>query len=70
MGIASQILDQIYKITPISNLLSYKGCLSVKQLEDSAAKEKRKKETSIVKCYTDLDALHFWLYVYVGADKD
>ena len=45
-GRLPQILDQISKITPISNLLSY--CIKVayrsSDLEDSAAKEKNKKK--------------------------
>ena len=31
MGVDPQILDQISKIIPISDLLSYKGCLSVER---------------------------------------
>ena len=39
-----QILDPIYKVIPISDLLSYKGSLSVEPSEDPLAKEKKKKK--------------------------
>jgi len=50
-GSRPQILDQIYKITPISDLLSYKGCLSVEQPQKSSGKRKKekKKKTSVEK---------------------
>jgi len=49
-GGCPQILDQIYKITPISNLVSYKGCLLVERPERFGSKRnKKKKETSVEK---------------------
>jgi len=45
MGYRPQILDPIYKITPIFDLLSYKGSLSVEPSRRSVGKrQKRKKE--------------------------
>ena len=50
MGIAPQILDPNYKIKPISDLLSYKGSLSVEPSRRSIGeRKKRKKETSVEK---------------------
>jgi len=52
MGVAPQILDPIFEITPISDHLSYKGSLSVQPSWRSCGerkKERRKKETSAVK---------------------
>jgi len=44
-----QILDPIFKITPISNQLSYKGSLLVEPSRRYVGKRKRKKETSVEK---------------------
>jgi len=44
MGVASQILDQISKITPISDLLHYKGFLSVKRLRTFGGEKKEKEK--------------------------
>jgi len=45
-----QILDQIYKMTPISDLLSYKGSLSVEPSRKEGERKKNKgKETSVEK---------------------
>ena len=46
-----QIFDPIYKMVPISDLLSYKGSLSVEPSRRSIGKRKRKrkKETSVEK---------------------
>jgi len=44
-----QIVDPISEITPISDLLSYKGCLLVERPQTSVGKRKKKKETSAEK---------------------
>jgi len=44
MGVAPQILDPIFKTTPISDHMSYKGSLSVEPSRRSLAKEKKKKK--------------------------
>ena len=42
MGVAPQVLDQISEITPISDLLSYKGCLSVERPQTLGGRRKKK----------------------------
>jgi len=52
MWVAPEILDPIYKMIPISDLLSYKGSLSVEPSRRSVGKRikiKRKKATSVEK---------------------
>jgi len=52
-----QILDQISKITPISDLLSYKGCLSIERPWTFGAKEKK---TSVEKQNTSFHTTCGW----------
>jgi len=49
MGVAPNILDQIYKITRISDLLSYKGCLSVEQPQRFGTKKRKIEKTFVEK---------------------
>jgi len=44
-----QILDEMYKITPISDLLSYKVAYRSSDLEDSAAIEKKERRKLLLK---------------------
>jgi len=50
MGGRTQILDQNYKITRISDLISYKGCLSVERPRRfGGERKKRNREISVEK---------------------
>jgi len=49
MGVAASILDLIYKITPTSDLLSYKGCLKVEQPQRFGTKKRKIEATSVEK---------------------
>jgi len=53
MEVGRQMSDQIYKIIPISDLLSYKGSLSVAPPQDPLAKEKKKKKERNFCCKTE-----------------
>jgi len=44
MGVGPQISDKLYKITPISDLLSYKGSLLVEPSRRSFGERKKKKK--------------------------
>ena len=54
MGFVLQILDQISKITPVSDLLSYKGCLSVERPRTLGGDKK----------FTVVKYLFIYLFIY------
>ena len=60
MGVAPQILDPICKITPISDLLSYKGCLSVERPRKLGSESKK------INFCSKIEYLRSTLYVWNG----